>query len=96
MTDPAPGPKIFLSHRQEDRKTAELIRKVLRDLGFPESDIFDFTGGEETGRISGSSPVTKEIARACHDSSLFILIYTVKDEKWDDCLFETGLALNAR
>jgi hypothetical protein len=86
-------PNIFLSHRESDSKIASAVSKTLNDLGFEK--ITDYSGSKEVKRLSIGENLDKEVAKACHESNLFILIYTQSDENWEWCMFETGLAIDA-
>ena len=81
-------PRIFISHRFDDKPIADVIRRNLARWGF--DDIYQ-AGAPGSGPRVGDS-LTDELREVLEDVDLVILVYTFTDEDWSWCMWECGLA----
>ena len=85
-------PRIFISHRFDDKSIADVIRRNLARWGF--DDIYQ-AGAPGSGPRVGDS-LTDELREVLEDVDLVILVYTFTDEDWSWCMWECGLATHPR
>jgi hypothetical protein len=85
-------PRIFISHRFDDKPIADVIRRNLARWGF--DDIYQ-AGAPGAGPRVGDS-LTDELRDVLEDVDLVILVYTFTDEDWSWCMWECGLATHPR
>jgi hypothetical protein len=85
-------PRIFISHRFDDKPIADVIRRALARWGF--DDIYQ-AGAPGSGPRVGDS-LTDELRAVLEDVDLVILVYTFTDEDWSWCMWECGLATHPR
>jgi len=83
---------IFISHRHDDKKIADIVSNHLKFWNIPPDEIFQSSC---IGQAPGiGEPLVKELQQALSDSKLVILIYTSASDDWDWCMYECGVATN--
>jgi hypothetical protein len=86
--------QTFISHRHADVRIADVIRKNLLDWGIEPKKIFQ-SSAVEHGPLAGA-PLEPQIRKCLCDAKLLILIYTFADEDWSWCMYECGVATEAK
>jgi hypothetical protein len=82
--------KIFISHRHDDKKIADVFRKHLTFWGIRKKEIFQSSAA---GYGADAGPfLTKQLANAVQQSKLVVLVHTFKEADWSYCMWEVGLA----
>jgi hypothetical protein len=79
---------IFISHKSEDRKTAEKIIEILKQFDNPIDPKISFFISYE---IPGGDRWYDTIRRNLIESNLLLLLFTDATRNWDWCLYEAGL-----
>lgn len=88
------GPlKIFISHRHDDKKIADSVKSVLQEWGNGQIKIYQSSDVRVNGYKIGMK-LTDEQKIALTDTNIVILIYTVSDDDWYYCMWESGIATN--
>lgn len=85
-------PRIFISHRHDDKEIADIIKSTLQEWTNGNISIFQSSDPQCSTKIG--EPLSKELADFLADSSVLFLIYTFKREDWEYCMWECGLAMN--
>lgn len=83
--------KIFISHRHDDMKYADVIRTELLDWGLSNEQIHQSSSSQAEGPTMGKELIKslKEFLHACH---LVIFVYTRDEYDWSWCAYEIGVA----
>ena len=84
------APEVFISHRHDDRKLADAIRKHLQLWGIKKKSIFQSSDAQGGSRIG--DPLSQALQEALHKANLVLLIYTFSDEDWAYVMWEAGVA----
>jgi hypothetical protein len=88
------GPlKIYISHRHDDKKIADSLRQVLQGWGNGQLKIAQSSDVRENGNSIGME-LSYDQKAVLSDNSIVILIYTVVDNDWYYCMWESGIANN--
>lgn len=83
-------PKIFLSHRHDDKNIADVVRKHLGRWAFDSNQVYQ-SSAPGLGVTVGDN-IFEELKSALYNAKLVILIYTCADEDWSFSMWECGLA----
>ena len=81
---------IFISHRHDDKKIADVIRNTLDEWGVGRISIFQSTGTKLSTRVG--APLSAELKNNLVDANVVILVYTFADKDWSYCMWECGVA----
>ena len=85
---------IFISHRHDDKKIADVIKNVIEDwMTGQDYKIFQSSDPEHAPTIG--EPLSEQLAEEVENADLVLLIYTESDADWSYCMFESGLASSA-
>ena len=87
-------PRVFISHRHADSEIAEKVRSFIRATTAGAVEVFS-SSYEGSGPTIGSI-LSDDLGRELDQSDVVILIFTVADEDWSYCMWETGVAFNPR
>lgn len=90
----AAKPKVFISHRHADEKIATALRKFIDAYSGGRVGVFQSS-------YSGSGPtignaLTDDLGQELDESQIVLLVYTIADENWSYCMWETGVAFSPR
>ncbi len=84
------SPKIFISHRQDDVKIANVVSNHLREWGVADDAIFQST--DPRRGLTPGDGVKDELQRRLEEVNMLILVYTYAEEDWSFCMWECGIA----
>lgn len=84
-------PCIFISHKHEDKKIADIIRKFLDQESRKEIRVYQSSNSNAQGPRLGNT-ITSELKQELWDSGVVLLIYTTEDKDWSYCMWECGVA----
>jgi hypothetical protein len=87
-------PSVFISHRHDDARIADVLRSFIRRVTAGAVDVFQSSyegSGPEIGKI-----LSQELGRTLAEAELVLLLYTVADEHWSYCMWECGVAFDPR
>jgi TIR domain len=85
---------VFISHKHQDRKFADPVRKFVETYGAAQP-VEVFQSSDPLGRGPGTGRIlTMELRDAVAKAGLFVLVYTYPDLDWDFCMMELGMALD--
>lgn len=82
--------KIFICHRHDEKKIAEVVNEHIQDWGINKKNIFISSNFESGGRIG--SELNKELVTELTESNLLIFLYTHPIHDWSYCMWECGVA----
>ena len=86
---------IFISHRHEDKEIASVLRRTIRSWTAGHSfEIYQSSDPKYSLKIGEC--LSDELKKALEICRLFLLIYTIPDENWSYCMFESGLVSNLK
>jgi hypothetical protein len=91
MMPSQPDLKVFISHRFDDKRIADVIHGNLNRWGL---DVYQ-AGAPGAGPQVGDS-LSDELREVLEDVDLVILVYTFTDEDWSWCMWECGVATHPR
>ena len=83
---------IFISHRHDDEKIANVITKHLLGWEVSKNSIFQSTSVENATTIGGT--LQDEVQKALHEARVLFFIFTSASADWQWCIYEIGLATN--
>lgn len=81
---------IFISHRHEDKKLADVFREQLNEWTQKKCHITQ--SSDPRSGIPGGRNLIEEIQKALRKTHLLIFLYTVPEADWSYCMFECGIA----
>ncbi|MBV1909357.1 MAG: toll/interleukin-1 receptor domain-containing protein [Kangiellaceae bacterium] len=81
---------VFISHRSQDVKLANVISKHLREWGIEEKAIFQSTDPKRG--LGPGSTIKAELEKKLADVNILILLYTDPEARWFYCMWECGVA----
>ena len=81
-------PVVFISHRNEDRLIANVIKNNLEIWANYKINVTQFTSPQHALRIG--EPLNEELISRLGVSYLVILVYTYPDDDWAFCMYELG------
>ena len=84
-------PLLFISHKHDDKKIADVVRKHIRDITGARVNVFQSSDPKyevpQVGKI-----LNQELKDALWKTGVVVLIYTSEDKNWDWCMWECGIA----
>ena len=83
-------PQIFISHRHEDAKIADVVTRHLKDWNINEGDIFQ--SSDPRHGVTSGEKVNDALNSILENINLLILIYTFKEGNWSYPMWECGIA----
>jgi hypothetical protein len=81
---------LFISHRHEDCRIADIFRKAFEEWSNGEVTIFQSSNAKTAPSVGDE--LDDVVRKAAADASVLLLIYTVTDDDWTWCMYECGLA----
>ena len=85
---------IFISHKHEDKKIADVFKKNFQLWNVSLGNIFQ-SSDYRTSSVIGE-PLKPQLREALANAVLVLLIYTDSDKDWEFCLWECGVATDPR
>ena len=86
---------VFISHRHYDKPIADVFRNALRTCGNGQLRVFQSSDARENISRLGQG-LTDTQKKALSETDVVVLIYTVTDHDWYNCMWECGLATDPR
>ncbi len=87
--------KIFISHRHDDKKIADVINNNLQLWGISENSIYQSSAAAGGGPTFGED-LNENLRNALDEAEVVFLVYTFSDMDWSYCMYECGLATNPK
>ncbi len=87
-----PRPMVFLSHKHQDQKLADVVRSFIEERTLGQVEVFqssEFGAGLRIGRV-----LDDELLDKLFRSEVLILLYTTDQRDWSFCMWECGVALD--
>jgi hypothetical protein len=89
-----PPRSIFISHRHEDARIADILRESIRDWGDGEIEVYQSSSPHQAP--APGSDLSTILADQLTQANVVLLVYTTEDKDWTYCMYECGLAINPR
>jgi hypothetical protein len=93
MADANAKPFLFISHKHENHRIADAIRKFVDVSTGGLVEVYQSSSDQTPGPRAGFS-LNQELKNALCHAGAFVLIYTHSTLDWSYCMFEYGVANN--
>ena len=84
-------PNLFISHKHNDRRIADVVREFVEKWGRREVSVFQSSSAKAQSPEIGRA-LSDELKTALWKVGIVVLIYTTPDQDWQYCMWECGVA----
>lgn len=82
--------KVFISHRHEDKETADALLQALISIGIPKSNIYSSSNAKT--KTKAGYKYKEDLVKFLWECHVVFFLYSSPEKDWSYCSYEIGVA----